>query len=311
MSETPLPTPAAPLTPDAQDRLLQLFTEQIPARACATDRDLRVVWDNGSAFPRSPTAVGKTVSELFATSPDRERVLEACGRALKGDGTTLEINDGTSAAHLRLVPFRDSDGKIVGVVGIAFDTTSLVRSKEDVESGQLLMRQVLDTLPVGVVVMNRSGDILLDNPAFREIWRGSIASGQERWARSIGVWHDSRKPIAPEEWASRRAIAKGDVSRDELIDIQTQDGERYKTIENYAAPIRDPKGRITGAVVVNQDVTERVRAVEALRNTERLLVDAERLGQTGGWEQDLVTGEIVNTDANARLFFGDDQSKGA
>lgn len=307
----PIPIPTAPLTPDAQDRLLHLFTQQISARACATDRDLRVVWDNGSAFPESPSAVGKTVAELFATSPDRERVVEACGRALKGDGTTLEINDGTSAAQLRLVPFRDAEGEIVGVVGIALDTTSLVRSKEDVESGQLLLRQVLDTLPVGVVVMNRSGDILLDNPASRDIWRGLITSGQERWARSIGVWHDSRKPVAPEEWASRRAIAKGDVSRDELIDIQTHDGEGYKTIENYAAPIRGPKGDITGAVVVNQDVTERVRAVEALRKTERLLVDAERLGQTGGWEQDLVTGEIVNTDANARLFFGDDRSKGA
>ena len=311
MSETPLPTPTAPLTPDAQERLLHLFTQQIPARACATDRDLRVVWDNGSAFPDSPSTVGKTVAELFANSPDRERVVEACVRALKGEGTTLEINDGTSAAHLRLAPFHDSDGEIVGVVGVAFDTTILVRSKEDVEGGQLLLRQVLDTLPVGVFVMNRSGDILLDNPASRDIWRGSIRSGPERWARSIALWHNSGKPIAAEEWASRRAIARGDVSRDELIDIQTHDGEGHKTIENYAAPIRGPKGDITGAVVVNQDVTERVRAVEALRKTERLLVDAERLGQTGGWEQDLVTGEIVNTDANARLFFGNDRSKGA
>lgn len=33
---------------------LRLFTEQIPARACATDRELRVVWDLGAGFPSSP-----------------------------------------------------------------------------------------------------------------------------------------------------------------------------------------------------------------------------------------------------------------
>jgi two-component system sensor histidine kinase UhpB len=63
-------------------------------------------------------------------------------------------------------------------------------------------------------------------------------------------------------------------------------------------------------VVVNEDVTERVRAEEALRKTERLLIEAEQLGQTGSWEQDLVTQQFFNTDANLRLFFGDDRGKG-
>jgi len=47
-----------------------------------------------------------------------------------------------------------------------------------------------------------------------------------------------------------------------------------------------------------------------LRNTERLLIDAEKLGQTGSWEQDLISGQVFNTEANGRLFFGDDRSKG-
>src|SRR5438067_6568098 len=38
---------------------LRLFTEQIPARACATDRELRVVWHAGAAFSSNPSVVGK------------------------------------------------------------------------------------------------------------------------------------------------------------------------------------------------------------------------------------------------------------
>src|ERR1051326_8246803 len=37
---------------------LRLFTEQIPARACVTDRELRVVWDAGGAFSSNPRVVG-------------------------------------------------------------------------------------------------------------------------------------------------------------------------------------------------------------------------------------------------------------
>src|SRR5262249_49358736 len=138
----------------------------------------------------------------------------------------------------------------------------------------------------------------------------TIVKGPERWVKSKGYWHASGEPVAPSEWASRHALDEGRTSRDQLIDIETYDGRRM-TIENYAAPIHDGTGAITGAVVVNDDVTERVRAEEALRKAERLLVEAEKLGQTGSWEQDLIGGQIVNTEANLRIFFGDDASKGA
>src|SRR4029077_3195436 len=158
---------------------LRLFTEQIPARACVTDRDLRGVWDAGAAFSDSPSAVGKTVAELFAQSPDLERVLDGCRRALGGELSKLEIDDGMAAAQLQLVPFRDPAGNVTGVVGIAFDITERVRSEEQVRAGQRLLEQVLDTLPVGVVVLDTTGDILLGNPASVGIWGGMIVSGQE------------------------------------------------------------------------------------------------------------------------------------
>ena len=197
---------------------------------------------------------------------------------------------------------RDATGRARRAVGAMIDISRVKESESR-------LRQVLDQLPVGVAVVDRAGDVVLHNPASSKIWGRLIVPGQERYAKSEGFWHDSGKAIAPDEWASRRAIDAGQTSRDELIDINTFDGQR-RTIENYAAPIRDAAGNITGAVVVNDDVTERVRAEEALRKAERLLVEAETLGQTGSWEQDLVSGQIVNTDANLRLFFGEDRGKG-
>ncbi|HKS24496.1 MAG TPA: PAS domain-containing protein [Thermoanaerobaculia bacterium] len=293
---------------DAEWRL-RLLTQQIPARAGMTDRDLRILCDAGAAFPHAASTVGKTIPEVFAQSPDLDRVVEACRRALAGDSSKLEIDDRTVAVQLLLVPSRDPAGTVNGVVAIAFDITERVRIEERIRSDRRLLRQVLDTLPVGLIVVDRSGDILLSNPASVGIWGRMITTGTERRAKSEGFRRPSGERIAADEWASLRALEHGETIRDELIDINTFDGVR-KTIKNYAAPIHDSDGGITGAVVVNEDVTDRVQAEEALRKTERLLIDAEKLGHTGSWEQDLVGGEILNTEANRRLFFGDDRSKG-
>src|SRR5258708_25134882 len=129
---------------------LRLFTDQIPARATATDRELRVVWDVGAGFPRRPSAVGKTGPELFADSPDRERVLEGCRKALAGESCKLQIDNGEAAAQLQLGPVRDLAGNVIGVTGVAFDVTDRVRSEEEGRASQRLLQRVLDTIPVGV-----------------------------------------------------------------------------------------------------------------------------------------------------------------
>jgi signal transduction histidine kinase len=140
------------------------------------------------------------------------------------------------------------------------------RAQEAVRESHRLLRVVLDTLPVGVAVVDRAGDILLANAASKRIWGGMIVSGDERWARSKGYWHDSGKMIEPKSWASARALFEGQTTLNELIDIETHDGQQ-KTIQNSAAPIRNAEGLILQAVVVNEDVTERVRAEEALRDS--------------------------------------------
>jgi signal transduction histidine kinase len=159
----------------------------------------------------------------------------------------------------------------------SLDLTDRKRAGETVGESQELLRLVLATLPVGVSMIDRSGDIVLANSAAKVIWGDLIASGQERYARTTAFWHASGKPIAPTEWASVAALREGKTSLNELIDIESFDGKR-KTIQNSAAPIRDADGLIVGSVIVNEDVTQRVRAESALReSTDRLQYFSRRL----------------------------------
>ena len=294
----------------ARDRLAGVAFEAIWERDLDSDA---LSWDENLesifGYPRDEVANHLGWWRERVHPDDHARVEQTAADAIRGDapGWSNEYRfrrkDGSWAwVASRCVIERDAHGRARHAVGAMIDISKLKEAESQ-------LRQVLDTLPVGVAVIDRAGDIVLHNPASSRIWGRLILPGQERYAKSEGFWHGSGKAIGPEDWASRRAIAAGEISRDELIDINTFDGQR-RTIENYAAPLRDGAGNITGAVVVNDDVTEQARAEEALRKTERLLVEAETLGQTGSWEQNLISGAIVNTEANRRLFFGDDASKG-
>ncbi len=163
---------------------------------------------------------------------------------------------------LRSRPRRTPDGQVIWD-GVATDITERKRAEVTVRESQQLLHLVLATLPVGVAVTDRAGNIVLANAASKRIWGDTIVSGSERWAQTRAFLHDSGRRIPPENWASVRALSNGETSLNECIDVETYDGQR-KTILNSAAPIRNPNGAIVGAVFVNEDVTERVRAEEAL-----------------------------------------------
>src|SRR5258706_4914830 len=176
----------------------------------------------------------------------------------------------------------DESGQAIRVYGTNVDITERKQAEEAVRESQHLIRLVLATLPVGVAVMDQAGKSVLINDASKSIWGGAITSGRDRWAQTKGLWHDTSEMIAPTDWASERALSRGQTSLNELIDIETYDGQQ-KTIRNSAAPIRNAEGLIVGAVTVNEDVTERVRAEEEIKHqsarAETLVRIAARLNK--------------------------------
>ena len=179
----------------------------------------------------------------------------------------------------------DESGRPVRMFGTVQDITERKRAEEAVRESQELLNLVLATLPVGVAVTDQKGNIVLANAASKCIWGDLvIPSGPERWAKSKGFWHNSGERIAPENWASVRALSKGQTSLNELIDIEAFDGQ-HKTILNSAAPIHNA-GRIVGAVIVNQDVTARVRAEEALQISEQRFRQLFARAPISIWEED-------------------------
>lgn len=129
---------------------------------------------------------------------------------------------------------------------------------------EMLLRKVLDTLPVGVWVVDRDGGLVMGNPAGKKIWGGAHYVGPDDYAVYKGRWTESGKKIGAQDWALARAISRRETTLKEMIDIECFDGT-HKTIFNSAIPILGAGDELMGAIVIDEDITEQRRAQGALR----------------------------------------------
>ncbi len=137
-----------------------------------------------------------------------------------------------------------------------------------------LLNLTLEMLPVGVWMIDKEGRIIKGNSAARQIWGGAKYVGPQEYDTYRGWWHESGRLIDPAEWGVARAVTKGESSLDEVIDIESFDGAR-KTILHSAVPIRTADQQVIGAIAVNLDITEQLRADEEIiaANEELLTIN--------------------------------------
>jgi PAS domain S-box-containing protein len=192
-----------------------------------------------------------------------QKLMLASQRFARGDyGTRTQLDSADEIGDLA----RTFD-RMAG--DIQRDMSRIAGNMQELEKSQALLRKVLETLPVGVWVTDGSGRIIMENPAGQRIWAGVEQAGAPRQGKYRGWWADSGKRIERGEWALERAVSRGETSVGEAINIHCFDGS-FKTILNSAAPLVGPQGEIEGAIVVNEDITERQRAAEELRVSKEL-----------------------------------------
>lgn len=206
--------------------------------------------------------------EVRAEVPEHVRRIHELGHYqyeslhVRKDGTTFPVLiDATTV--------RDERGQVQFRVVNVLDITERKQQEEALRRSEALIRKVLETLPVGVWIADKEGKIVMGNEAGQRIWCGSHGVDLEGYDKHEGWWADTGKKIEPQEWALARAVTRGEISLGEIVRIRCFDGS-YKTILNSAKPLLGPDGAIEGAIVVNEDITERQRADEELRISKEL-----------------------------------------
>jgi PAS domain S-box-containing protein len=152
-------------------------------------------------------------------------------------------------------------------------------AQEALHKNERLLQKVLETIPVGVWIVDRSGAVVQGNPEGWRIWAGNASWLPD--AMPLGnAWRlNTGEPIRPGESALARLLRSGETSLDEEIEIECADGS-HKMILSSAVPLYDDQGELLGGILLNQDITDRVLAAAELAEVRRRLSEsreAERL----------------------------------
>jgi PAS domain S-box-containing protein len=211
---------------------------------------------------------------------DRELVKESVRRALhEGESYHIDHRIVLPSNQIRMVHEHaevtyDVEGKPIRMLGTVQDVTDTRCAEEAVRTNEQLLRSILQTLPVGVWLLDETGRIVSGNPAGLKIWGGIREVGLDELDCYQGWWPESGKRLTSGEWSAARAI-RGEAVLGEVVEIESFDGQR-KTISNSAVPVIGQNGHIRGAIVVAEDITERASFQKALRYSNTLLESSRK-----------------------------------
>ena len=234
--------------------------------------------ETNPAFVRHATQpmLGKRIKEVV---PDFEQFwLDHYGRvAVTGEPVELEhVVAGLGDQWFHTSAFRIG-GEGSRRVGIVFENiTERKRSEEALRASEGKLRAVIEEAPLAIALTGPSGEILLRNPRFDQLWgRPAHVTTAPTYSDVYEGYHLDGRRIASEEWPGARALLKGETIENEVYEIVQASGRRIACWFG-AAPLRNTSGETVGAVVVFRDVTDERRTAEALKKANATLAEADR-----------------------------------
>ena len=149
-----------------------------------------------------------------------------------------------------------------GVVIMHHDITQRKLVEQALVHNETFLRQILDNDPECVKVLTPEGMILSMNAAGLDTL--GLTSVEPVIGRSI------LELILPKYVHSVETLLKDVVNgrqRQLKFEIKSPDNDR-RWMESKVVPIKDSEGRVTALLAVTRDITETIRATEAIRNSE-------------------------------------------
>ena len=212
-----------------------------------------------------------------------------------------KINPDGSESYFMVTarPYRDENGEIVGIVESFQDVTDLKNTEEALAAEKERLLVTLKSIADGVIATDLRGRVVLINDTAQELtgWKSSDAAG----GKVEDILHlvdekDRRRILEPVAQVLRQAPAEEIGRRAVLI---ASDGWERRV--NYSvSPIYDRKRELVGAILVFQDITDKLLAEAEIARTQKL----ESIGLlAGGIAHDFnnILATVMNNLALARL----------
>jgi PAS domain S-box-containing protein len=195
-------------------------------------------------------------------------------------------------------PMFDAHGQFLGYRGSARDITDTVEAAEALHASEERFRDFAET---------ESDWFWETGPDHRVTWMSEQVGttgfvigrriGRTRWEYAMDVAEE------PEKWRQHRAqLDRREPFRDFIFKIHDEYGAEC-FVSTGGKPVFGSDGSFLGYRGVGRDVTDAVRAAQALRDSEERLELAVEAGRMGTWDYDVVR-DVVQWSPQLAAMFG-------
>ncbi len=275
------------------------------------DGSLRYTWaDSSNPKLSAETFLGRTDHDIYPAevadlmSTLKQQVL------MTGQAEHVEcdvpFDDEKGWLDITIAPLRNNEGQVVGITGVALDTTerkraeatlqkayeniqaqseqlrevnqriliSSIRQHELTETADNLadrLKQILNALPVGIMTAeDPECRVISTNPAGSRMFEVPAGENISAPALSVHRFIFQGRELLPEEMPLQRAVFGNRDVHDMEIEAHLSSGRSWTGLFS-ATPLHDQEGNVIGGITIAADITERKRVEETLQASEAIL----------------------------------------
>jgi PAS domain S-box-containing protein len=193
-------------------------------------------------------------------------------------------------------PFRESDGKIKGILAVVLDQTEQVLARKSIEASEEKLRALADSVPAMLTVLNPDGSLEYANKTQLEYFGKDIAFMKKgEWAT---LYHPDEYESVIQDLESHLKAGKTWISE---FRLRRKDGA-YRWHLSRLVPYRDAAGTILKWYGTNADVHDQRLQAEELLNTQSNLQLALESAKMGSWYLDIASQKLTYSNSLNTLF---------
>ena len=247
----------------------QGILDAIPDSLILIAPDLKVVWSNEGLAAllnkKNFDLIGQYCYQIWHSRSEPCKVcpVQRSFRSKKPESEEVPTPDGR-IWDVRGVPLIGDQGEVKGVIEVARNITEKKRADEALRSSEEKYRTLVEGSTDAIVMLNKERRIVSCNQAFFDLFRYTENEIEGKLARLI---YPSEESFNAFETLVYPAINMKGFFRTEW-DFIRKDGT-ISPCETVTSAIKNPDGSANSFVTIIRDITERKRAEEKLRESEK------------------------------------------